>query len=505
MKLAKANSDLRATNNMAEDPSQPETNLTTYALSNQGRVRPNNEDWVDGFIPTNNDDLQKSGCLFIVADGVGGAQKGELASRFAVRNVLYEYYHNPDGNPSERLAEIIQTTGNKIYEYSVEKGLRMATTMVAAVIQGNKLTVANVGDSRAYLIRDSKATQITRDHNRAGELVRMGALSLEEARVSSTRKTLTRSLGGKPDEEVDLFNNILLKEGDVLLLCSDGLTEYATSEDIARLVSNPSLEEAANSLVDFANDSDGSDNITLYLIMYGKPDETYEPGLARSLPTPADWDEVNTLPFIEPKRRKASSIQKTLNKSYIPILLAAFAILSIGGIFALSLSRREQGESTQVPGSIGTERVNITESTVITLLPTITAIPNIPMANMTQTESIIEPTSNFPPTHTSIPIQELTPTADRVQVCVHKVESGENYSAILLKNNTEDPDYPLAQKFIPIDCFEESLVCTGQAIEFNADINQIYPLEYLILPGVTVDRCSKTENNYWVTIISNQQ
>ena len=491
---------------MTDDASQTKTNLTSFAITNQGKVRPNNEDWVDGFIPANLVDLQNSGCLFIVADGVGGAQKGELASRFAVRNVLYEYYQNPSSPPPERLTEIIQTTGNRIYQYSVEKNFRMATTLVAAVIQGDRLTVANVGDSRAYLIRDGAATQITRDHNRAGELVRMGALTVEEARVSSSRKTLTRSPGGKPDEEVDLFKNILLQEGDTLLLCTDGLTEYAAPEDIARIVSNASLEDAGNTLVNFANDADGSDNITLYLIRYGK----YTGGTGQPadhvLPEPADWDEVNTIQFVEMGKKRSRQPRKFNTRSLVLILLPAFALLIIGGTLVWALNKQKAQTASSVPGSLGRQ---VTSPTQTISLPAIlmtdppilpTSAPVIPDATQVQeltTTPTVEPTV--------VSQESAEPMA--TMVCVHVVEANEGMYGIFFNAGLEYQDGIEVFKYTNCKINENESFCTSEKISIqttNLDQNEfqylINPNDYVELQGINDKETCEEKGNRWVRI-----
>lgn len=138
-------------------------------LSDPGRKRRNNEDWTAQFEPPTFEERLQSGCLYIVADGVGGAAKGERASQYAAQKVLYDYYHHLELPPAERLRMAMRQAGNEIYQYAEEQGEgRMATTMVAAVILGDKLIVANVGDSRAYLYRDGTTHQITRDHSLVG-------------------------------------------------------------------------------------------------------------------------------------------------------------------------------------------------------------------------------------------------------------------------------------------------------------------------------------------------
>ena len=141
--------------------------------------------------------------------------------------------------------------------------------MVAANIRGNILTVANVGDSRCYLIRSGKVVQITQDHNIAAELVRNGSITAGEAKYTKSGNTLLRSIGGDPDVDVDIFREIDLFPGDMVLLCSDGLTRYVESETLLELCADGTAEQISQRLVDFANNSGGADNISIYVIKVG--------------------------------------------------------------------------------------------------------------------------------------------------------------------------------------------------------------------------------------------
>ena len=242
--------------------------LSFATLTNVGRKRDHNEDFITHFTPSDENDLKLSGSLFIVADGVGGASQGEKASKYAAENVLYEYFNRPEESSQDRLRYLIQDAGNQINSYAEEgeRFMRMATTMVAAVILDNKLILANVGDSRAYLIRQNVANQITKDHSFVAEMVRDGFMTEEEARVSKKKNRITRSLGGERDVRVDVFDDIILAEGDKILLCSDGFSQYATKETIIALAQNGTPDEIATRMVAHANAQGGSDNISVTLI-----------------------------------------------------------------------------------------------------------------------------------------------------------------------------------------------------------------------------------------------
>src|SRR5512143_616668 len=178
--------------------------IKTAKATDQGLKRSNNEDYADLFEPADADELLHSGRLYIVADGVGGAAKGEKASQYATQKVLFEFYGDPDPNVGARLQRAMRKAGNDIYEHAERNEIpaRMATTMVAANIRNGVLTVANVGDSRAYLIRSRRAQQITRDHTVVGEMLRDGEIDEEEALRVRGRNRLLRSLGGEHDVQV---------------------------------------------------------------------------------------------------------------------------------------------------------------------------------------------------------------------------------------------------------------------------------------------------------------
>jgi serine/threonine protein phosphatase PrpC len=198
----------------------PMLQVKTSSLTHPGQKRPNNEDYISSFKPDHPETLRASGRFFIVTDGVGGAAAGERASRYAAEKIKYEYYNLQDEQSSvgQRLTRSMQQANLDIYRYSHsgDRFLRMATTAVAAVIRGDELTVANVGDSRAYLIRDGQAQQITWDHTAAGEMIKSGIMTEEEAAQSRAQNRLTRSIGGAEKVTVDIFEGIRLLAGDNL-------------------------------------------------------------------------------------------------------------------------------------------------------------------------------------------------------------------------------------------------------------------------------------------------
>jgi len=239
-------------------------------LSDVGRVRDHNEDYSGHIAPASEVEGRTHGWLFVVADGVGGEERGEVASQTAVETLMAGFRAAPRGEAHTALMpRLVQSANTRIYELgraSSPGGSRMATTVVACALRYDRAVVAHVGDSRCYLIRHGAALQITRDHTVVAEQVRMGLLSEREASEAETRHVLSRSLGN------DLFVNVEIGDrqvhvGDVLLLCSDGLHGAVNSSELGEIVKwNPDVAIAARKLVDLANERDGGDNVSVQLI-----------------------------------------------------------------------------------------------------------------------------------------------------------------------------------------------------------------------------------------------
>ncbi len=226
----------------------------TTQLTDTGRQRRGNEDSMFARAP-----------LFVVADGMGGARGGEVASRLAVET--FEQGLPDSGSPEERLAGRVREANTRIYELSHgEPALDgMGTTLTAALLDDAHLSIAHVGDSRAYLFRDGELKRLTQDHSLVGELVRRGKLTEEQAEEHPQRSIITRALGPEASVEVDTWT-YPVRESDVLLLCSDGLTSMITEEQITQiLTSATSLGDAADRLIAEANQAGGRDNITVVL------------------------------------------------------------------------------------------------------------------------------------------------------------------------------------------------------------------------------------------------
>ncbi len=225
------------------------------ALTDAGRKRRRNEDSFVAEPP-----------LFAVADGMGGAQAGEVASRLAAA-AFREFHEADELDPEQRLAAIIQEANRRIFERAQAdtQASGMGTTITASLVGENQLSIGHVGDSRAYRIRGGALEQLTEDHSLVADLVRSGRLSPEEADMHPQRSVITRALGTDPEVDVDTFT-IDVETDDVFLLCSDGLTTMVEDDRILAVVREAkSLEHAARSLVKEANRRGGEDNVTVVL------------------------------------------------------------------------------------------------------------------------------------------------------------------------------------------------------------------------------------------------
>lgn len=248
--------------------------------------------------------------LFAVADGMGGAQAGEIASRLATEALGADA---GNGNAEQRVVELVQAANRRVYERSSEDAAvsGMGTTITVALFERDLVTFGHVGDSRAYLIRNGGLEQLTEDHSLVGELMRSGKLSREEAESHPQRSVITRALGTDPDVDVDVFTREA-QPGDVFLLCSDGLTSMVDDAAILRAFdeSGGDLEAAARTLVSRANRGGGEDNITVVCFEIAGDDapdvvvadETLRMPAARAEPDPGEeetLDELDRVPAVD--------------------------------------------------------------------------------------------------------------------------------------------------------------------------------------------------------------
>jgi len=239
-------------------------------LSDLGRVRARNEDYLGHVVPGSPARARSHGWLFALADGVGGQRQGEVASRAAVQEVVGGFQRaKGTALQKELLNQLVQAANARVCETGAlagPSGAGMASTIVVCGVRFDRATIAYVGDSRCYLIRTGDAKPITRDHTVAADQERLGLVSAEEAAESSARHFLSRSLGMNLFVNVDV-DEVQLLAGDVLLLCSDGLHGAVSAPEMAQTVGrHRDLNAAARELVSSANDKDGSDNISIQLI-----------------------------------------------------------------------------------------------------------------------------------------------------------------------------------------------------------------------------------------------
>jgi len=250
--------------------------ISYQAITDTGRKRKGNED---------NLFVNAEQRLFVVADGMGGHAAGEVASKIAVdsinefvcltggdQEITWPFGLDDsisyDGN---RLKTSIRYANRKVLDATKEKTEYegMATTVAAVLVDGDTANLAHVGDSRVYLVRDGSLTLLTSDHSWVNEQIQSGIISAEQARSHPLRNVVTRALGGKPDLAVDIQVQ-KMESGDILLLCSDGLTTMIPDEDIVEIIDGAGgdIEEAGKGLVSEANARGGEDNITVLLLKF---------------------------------------------------------------------------------------------------------------------------------------------------------------------------------------------------------------------------------------------
>lgn len=246
--------------------------LESYGMSNVGMKRMQNE---DAYLI--NDEIG----LYMVADGMGGHVGGEFASKMAVvtvEEVLKTLRQDPDAtqihgvntqgaNPGDQLRHAITEAGRKIHQQALyDESLRgMGTTAVAILCEQDKLYIANVGDSRTYLLRDNQITQLTEDHSLVTEQIKAGMIKPDEARSHKLKNIITRSVGYQEEVDTDV-KEFTPQPGDQLLMCSDGLSNLLEDQEILSIVSSHELSEVCETLINQANRRGGDDNITVVFL-----------------------------------------------------------------------------------------------------------------------------------------------------------------------------------------------------------------------------------------------
>ncbi|HYZ27638.1 MAG TPA: Stp1/IreP family PP2C-type Ser/Thr phosphatase [Thermoleophilaceae bacterium] len=259
---------------------------------------------------TNEDNFYDEPPLFAVADGMGGAQAGEVASEMAISEFVRG--RDTDAAAERQLEQIAQAANRKIWDMAQadSRHAGMGTTLTAAMLDGRHVAVGHVGDSRLYLYRDGELERMTRDHSLVEEFVRQGKLTPEQAERHPQRSVITRALGPENSVEVDTFR-IPARDGDLYLICSDGLSGMVSDDDMAAiLAADGPLDTIASDLVDAANDNGGRDNITAVLFRleddHGGDPRTKLP--TESYETIAGDEQAPTAEQIEAERRRISEM-----------------------------------------------------------------------------------------------------------------------------------------------------------------------------------------------------
>jgi PPM family protein phosphatase len=245
------------------------TGIDLSVQSDIGCLRQNNEDSFGYWEPEDDQQFLRKGRLAVVADGMGGYDGGQEASRLAVETLVEVYRDFGGDDPQAALVEALQTAHEQIREYSfAHPELRgMGTTCTAAAIVQDALYYVHVGDTRLYLIRDGQITRVTRDHSYVGRLVESGMISPEEAENHPQRNILTAALGTNPDLIMDSPGlPEPLRPDDVLLICSDGLWGQVRDSEILDAVENKSAEQTGRKLIELARERGGPDNITVEVL-----------------------------------------------------------------------------------------------------------------------------------------------------------------------------------------------------------------------------------------------
>ena len=290
--------------------------------------------------------------LFAVADGMGGAQAGEVASKLAA--AALEDTHSGAGDGEARVVSLIQEANRRVYARANTDPATsgMGTTMTVALVEGQMVTIGHVGDSRAYLVRAGRLEQLTEDHSLVNELLKSGKLSPKEAETHPQRSVITRAVGTDPDVDVDVFK-IEAHEGDVFLLCSDGLTDMVDDEGILDLVErhHDDLDRAAKSLVSAANRGGGEDNITVIAFTMAADGDTVQMPAAEpdedtleGVPIPAPSVDTMVVPpeqvgdvFVEPGSPAAAAVARREPISPAARVRLVLTMLALLGVAAALL------------------------------------------------------------------------------------------------------------------------------------------------------------------------
>ncbi len=257
--------------------------LTYAELSSPGPARENNEDFVGFWQAETLEEKRSRGAVAVLADGVGGLHRGEVASRLAVETALKTFRETPGEQTAQQLlTQMFNAANLAVYDKSMENHgkSRMATTLAVVVLRNNEIVVGNVGDSRVYLVRKAEIRQLSTDHTYTGMQQKFGLISEEDAKTSDKRSILTRSVGNEPMIRVDVESATVFK-GDRVMLCSDGLYAYVSDSEIADIVSRLSPAQASRQLIALAEKRGTTDNLSVQVLQINEVEKVeYYRGVA---------------------------------------------------------------------------------------------------------------------------------------------------------------------------------------------------------------------------------
>ena len=291
------------------------------AKTDMGQVRENNEDKFEFYEPELPEILAARGCLYAVADGIGGAQAGQIASETMLKKLIANYYDSAAPDLINALYDAIVNTNDYIYSLAqmIPERNGMGTTLTGLIFIEDRVIVAQVGDSRAYLIRDGAVRQVTLDHSWVEEQVRAGLMTRQAAEMSPFRNVITRSIGAMPNVEPEFFEE-QARPGDVWVLCSDGLSGYVADEEIGQIAGSHAPSEAARQFLELANARGGRDNITAFVLAVRElcpfVPETHGAGV-NSYEPPSQVSQESPAPAVEAPRASppATGFRKLFGRS----------------------------------------------------------------------------------------------------------------------------------------------------------------------------------------------
>jgi serine/threonine protein phosphatase PrpC len=242
--------------------------VTYGQLSSTGPVRSNNEDYLGSCLPADAQDARSRGALAVIADGMGGQEAGEVASRLAVEAALEKFRDaKPGATPNQLIGQMFSAANQAVYDEGNKVGdqRRMGTTLTIALFRNNQVTIGHVGDCRTYLIQNGQIRRLTSDHSYVGVQVKLGLISEQDALQSPMRSVLTRSIGKDPIVQVD-YTNALVERGDFVMQCCDGVYCYITENDILEAVAHAPPAEACQQLTDLAIKRGTDDNVSIQIV-----------------------------------------------------------------------------------------------------------------------------------------------------------------------------------------------------------------------------------------------